>query len=140
MEWWQSAACVDEDPELFFPVGAAGPAAQAQQAQAKEVCHRCPVIHECLVYALETGVTHGVWGGTDEEERRVLRRRERREARGAAAQGGQGGQPRGAPSPGGQSRSTPSRGGGQPSHSGRRRDGRSAAHAPSRRSDQRASR
>ncbi|MFD7503492.1 WhiB family transcriptional regulator [Streptomyces sp. NPDC059850] len=129
MEWWQSAACVDEDPELFFPVGVAGPAAQAQQAQAKEVCHRCPVTHECLVYALETGVTHGVWGGTDEEERRVLRRRERRQARGVAAAAGQG-----APAPGAPPR------GGQPSHSGRRRDGRSAVHAPSRRSDQRASR
>ncbi|MFF7655841.1 WhiB family transcriptional regulator [Streptomyces sp. NPDC007983] len=123
MDWWQSAACVDEDPELFFPVGAAGPAAQAQQAQAKEVCHRCPVIHQCLAYALDTGVTHGVWGGTDEEERRVLRRRERRQARGAPS-----------PGPGAPPR------GGQPSHSGRRRDGRSAAHAPSRRSDQRASR
>lgn len=127
MDWWQSAACVDEDPELFFPVGVAGPAAQAQQALAKEVCHRCPVIHQCLTYALDSGVTHGVWGGTDEEERRVLRQRARRQVRGAAPPGG------------GQPRSAPSRGG-QPSQSGRRRDGRSAAHAPSRRSDQRASR
>ncbi|WP_064273701.1 WhiB family transcriptional regulator [Streptomyces sp. RTd22] len=127
MDWWQSAACVDEDPELFFPVGVAGPAAQAQQALAKEVCHRCPVINQCLDYALESGVTHGVWGGTDEEERRMLRQRARRQARGASSPGG--GQPRGAPARGG-----------QPSHSGRRRDGRSAAHAPSRRSDQRTSR
>lgn len=126
MDWWQSAACVDEDPELFFPVGVAGPAAQAQQALAKEVCHRCPVMHQCLAYALDTGVTHGVWGGTDEEERRALRQRARRQARGA-------------PSPGGQPPGTPPRGG-QPSGSGRRREGRSAAHAPSRRSDQRASR
>jgi WhiB family redox-sensing transcriptional regulator len=126
MDWWQSAACVEEDPELFFPVGAAGPAAQAQQVLAKEVCHRCPVTHQCLVYALDTGVTHGVWGGTDEEERRALRRRERRQARGAPSPGGPS-------SPAGPSRSTPS-------HGGRRKDGRPAAHAPSRRSDQRASR
>jgi len=131
MEWWQSAACVDEDPELFFPVGSAGPAAQAQQALAKEVCHRCPVINQCLAYALDSGVTHGVWGGTDEEERRALRRRERRQASGASSPGGGPG--------GGQSRGAPPRGG-QPSHSGRRRDGRPVAHAPSRRSDQRASR
>ncbi|MGY0056119.1 WhiB family transcriptional regulator [Streptomyces sp. LZ34] len=78
MEWWRHAACVDEDPELFFPVGVAGPAAQEQQARAKEVCGRCPVRDECLEYALSMGVTHGVWGGTGEEERRALRRRARR--------------------------------------------------------------
>ncbi|MDX3228092.1 WhiB family transcriptional regulator [Streptomyces sp. ME19-01-6] len=78
MEWWRHAACVHEDPEMFFPVGVAGPAAQEQQARAKEVCGRCPVREECLEYALSVGVTHGVWGGTNEEERRALRRRARR--------------------------------------------------------------
>lgn len=78
MEWWRHAACVDEDPELFFPVGAAGPAAQEQRARAKRICGRCPVIAECREYALEAGVTHGVWGGASEEERRALRARARR--------------------------------------------------------------
>ncbi|AQW55110.1 WhiB family transcriptional regulator [Streptomyces antimycoticus] len=84
MAWWQKAECTHEDPELFFPVGVAGPAAQQQEARAKEVCHRCPVIQECLEYALETGMTHGVWGGVGEEERRALRRKvQRRERVGA---------------------------------------------------------
>ncbi|MDT0542716.1 MULTISPECIES: WhiB family transcriptional regulator [Streptomyces] len=78
MEWWRHAACVDEDPELFFPVGVAGPAAQEQRARAKWICGRCPVIDECREYALDAGVTHGVWGGTSEEERRALRVRARR--------------------------------------------------------------
>ncbi|MER7787350.1 MULTISPECIES: WhiB family transcriptional regulator [unclassified Streptomyces] len=78
MEWWRHAACVDEDPELFFPVGVAGPAAQEQRARAKRICGRCPVIDECREYALDAGVTHGVWGGTSEEERRALRVRARR--------------------------------------------------------------
>ncbi|MFH8409183.1 WhiB family transcriptional regulator [Streptomyces sp. NPDC018019] len=71
MEWWERAACLEEDPELFFPVGVTGPAAQ-QQADAKAVCRQCPVTAECLDWALETGQNHGIWGGTDEVERRTL--------------------------------------------------------------------
>ncbi|MFH8347512.1 WhiB family transcriptional regulator [Streptomyces sp. NPDC018045] len=71
MEWWEKAACLDEDPELFFPVGVTGPAAQ-QQADAKTVCRHCPVADDCLEWALQTGQNYGVWGGTDEEERRKL--------------------------------------------------------------------
>jgi WhiB family transcriptional regulator, redox-sensing transcriptional regulator len=42
---------------------------------AKQVCRGCPVRTECLVYAMETPVDHGVWGGLTERERRRLRRR-----------------------------------------------------------------
>ena len=45
-----------------------------QIARAKEVCGQCPVHRECLDYALETNQDSGIWGGTSEEERRVLRR------------------------------------------------------------------
>ncbi|MGH3981118.1 MAG: WhiB family transcriptional regulator, partial [Pseudonocardiaceae bacterium] len=41
-DWRHSAACRDEDPELFFPVGDDGPAL-VQIAAAKTVCARCPV-------------------------------------------------------------------------------------------------
>ena len=54
MDWRHEAICRDEDPELFFPVGNSGPAL-SQIAQAKLVCHRCPVTSECLKWALETG-------------------------------------------------------------------------------------
>jgi hypothetical protein len=76
-EWLRQAACVDADPELFFPVGESGPAT-AQARQAKAVCHECPVERQCLEWALSTGRTTGVWGGTDEGERRRLRRRAER--------------------------------------------------------------
>jgi WhiB family redox-sensing transcriptional regulator len=72
-EWRDEAACRDEDPDLFFPIGS-GPAAQAQIADAKAICARCPVVRECLEWALETGQDAGVWGGLTEEERRQLRR------------------------------------------------------------------
>lgn len=77
MEWLNRAACVHEDPELFFPVGTAGPAVQDAEA-AKEVCHRCPVVAECLDWAVTTEQTTGVWGGTSEHERARLIRAARR--------------------------------------------------------------
>ncbi|WP_446677701.1 WhiB family transcriptional regulator, partial [Streptomyces galbus] len=48
--WLTEAACVGEDPELFFPVGSTGPALE-DVAAAKRVCARCPVIADCLAYA-----------------------------------------------------------------------------------------
>lgn len=74
MDWRQRAACRDEDPELFFPIGNTGPAL-VQIEEAKQVCRRCPVIEECLQWALETGQDAGVWGGTSEDERRAMKRR-----------------------------------------------------------------
>jgi WhiB family redox-sensing transcriptional regulator len=66
-------ACQAAEPELFFPVSAAGPAV-AQVAAAKAVCRGCPVRAECLDYAIQTAQDHGIWGGMTEEERRQARR------------------------------------------------------------------
>src|SRR5213592_788757 len=54
MDWRHRAVCLDEDPELFFPIGNTGPAIM-QIEEAKAVCRRCPVISECLSWALESG-------------------------------------------------------------------------------------
>lgn len=58
-------------PELFFPVGTTGPALRDTGA-AKRICARCAVAGRCLAWALTTGQTSGVWGGTGEEERAAL--------------------------------------------------------------------
>jgi WhiB family redox-sensing transcriptional regulator len=65
-------ACQGEDPELFFPAAAAGPAL-AQVCTAKAICFRCAVRTACLSYALTTGQA-GIWGGTTQEERHAMRR------------------------------------------------------------------
>jgi len=65
---------LEEDPELFFPVGTAGLAVQLQTVQAKAVCARCSVAEKCLAQALEFGDEVGIWGGLDEAERRELSR------------------------------------------------------------------
>lgn len=43
---------------------------------AKQVCNRCPVIGECLQFALvfDEHEVIGVWGGTTGAERRRIRR------------------------------------------------------------------
>jgi WhiB family redox-sensing transcriptional regulator len=80
MDWRHIALCRDADPEMFFPIGSTGPGA-LQVEEAKVVCRRCPAVHDCLSWALETGQDSGVWGGTDEDERRALVRRSRLTAR-----------------------------------------------------------
>jgi WhiB family redox-sensing transcriptional regulator len=76
MDWRNRAACLDEDPELFFPVGSTGPAVE-QTERAKAVCQGCEVIAHCLAWALETGQSDGIWGGKTADERRALRRARR---------------------------------------------------------------
>lgn len=75
--WRRMAACGDMDPNVFFPVGTTGVAVQ-QIAEAKAICHRCPVRLACLQYALVSHQEDGVWGGHSEEERREFRRAWRR--------------------------------------------------------------
>ena len=85
MDWRHRAACLSEDPELFFPIGNTGPAL-AQIEEAKKVCARCEVRAECLAWVraecwawpLEAGQDHGVWGGMSEDERRAIKRRQSR--------------------------------------------------------------
>lgn len=74
---WAQAACLDHDPELFFPVGTSGPAVE-QIAAAKFICGTCPIRSACLTWALDTGQEAGVWGGATEDERRTMRRPGRR--------------------------------------------------------------
>jgi len=77
-DWRFDAACLDEDPELFFPVGSSGIAAVEQIEEAKAVCRRCDVVETCLRWALDTGQDAGVWGNLSEDERRALKRRNAR--------------------------------------------------------------
>ncbi|AJC56053.1 WhiB family transcriptional regulator [Streptomyces sp. 769] len=85
MDWRHRAVCREEDPELFFPIGNTGPAL-LQIEEAKAVCRRCPVMEQCLQWALESGQDSGVWGGLSEDERRAMKRRAaRNRARNASA-------------------------------------------------------
>jgi WhiB family transcriptional regulator, redox-sensing transcriptional regulator len=75
--WWSLAACRAADPELFFPVSAAGHGA-SEISRAKAICGRCAIRQRCLEYAVETRQADGIWGGASEAERRLIVARRRR--------------------------------------------------------------
>ncbi|MFM7225850.1 MAG: WhiB family transcriptional regulator [Actinomycetota bacterium] len=75
--WMLQARCRGAQPTDFFPSDGTG------VISAQHICDGCSVRSECLEYALEHQIEHGVWGGASERERRrILRRR-----RGAATTG-----------------------------------------------------
>jgi WhiB family redox-sensing transcriptional regulator len=86
-DWRMEAACLDLAPELFFPVGGSEEA-MIQLYRAKRVCAACPVQAACLQWAERKGITHGVWGGLSEDERRSLKRRTQRQRQGTHSRAG----------------------------------------------------
>jgi WhiB family transcriptional regulator, redox-sensing transcriptional regulator len=74
--WKIDAACGSADPELFFPK----PDGQRNHsrrtrlmiAKAKTLCSVCPVVGECLGYAVQLDLRYGIWGGLTESERATL--------------------------------------------------------------------
>jgi WhiB family redox-sensing transcriptional regulator len=85
------AACLQADPDLFFPPESErGEARKSRDLRALAVCAGCPVLEQCRVYALSARETYGIWGGTTEDERRTWHVRARRarshaDRRGAAS-------------------------------------------------------
>ena len=67
-DWRALGACSKTDPDLWFAVGA------MEHKQAKRICRECPVQSQCLAYAMDAPVDHGIWGGLTERERRRFRR------------------------------------------------------------------
>lgn len=68
-DWRSGALCAQNNPDLWFAVGA------LEHKYAKKICRECPVRRECLAYAMEAPIDHGIWGGLTERERRRYRRR-----------------------------------------------------------------
>lgn len=61
--WKQWAACKNADPQIFFPEG------HSNFVDAKKYCADCIVYKECMKFALDNGITYGVWGGLSPIER-----------------------------------------------------------------------
>ena len=72
-EWFADAVCSSADPDAWFPELGGDP------RPAQRICRTCPVIDECLDYALKNNFRHGVYGGLTGRQRRKLQR-----AKGAA--------------------------------------------------------
>ena len=79
-KWHSRAACRTEKPqwvEVWFPPRG------KNATEAKAICAGCPVVDECLDWAITHHERHGVRGGMDVKERRreAGRRRRARQAR-----------------------------------------------------------
>lgn len=69
-EWQEAAACRGREDVDFFPT----PDDDAGIARARAVCAGCPVVDDCLAFAIETNQSEGIWGGMTAAERVPLRR------------------------------------------------------------------
>ncbi|WP_127781924.1 WhiB family transcriptional regulator [Rhodococcus sp. X156] len=82
-QWQQHGACGGlEESRFFHPENERGSERARREAEAKQVCRRCPVVVQCREHALLVGEPYGVWGGLGEGERRAIlgqRRRANRE-------------------------------------------------------------
>ena len=82
--WETDAACRDMNTEMFFPPAdenesrKPSAAAIAAAVPAKRICFACPVVTDCLNWAIETGQRSGIFGGLTSWERRQLRQRHRK--------------------------------------------------------------
>lgn len=83
-DWRSWAACQDFEENLWLADAGDGTRGRSphstfvrsQHARAKAICATCPVIEECLGFALSVPAEvdkHGVLGGLNPAERRALR-------------------------------------------------------------------
>lgn len=73
VDWRMRAACRGAPPALFITAGDDDDEPYYPPAEAKAYCDRCPVLTECLAFALEHKL-EGTWGGTTTYQREQLAR------------------------------------------------------------------
>jgi WhiB family redox-sensing transcriptional regulator len=67
--WTEHAACKGQPIDHYFPARGSMP---TTWTIARATCNTCPVVDDCLLYALRHGIDHGLWGGIPEKPRRRL--------------------------------------------------------------------
>lgn len=60
-DWRERAACMDYDPEWWFP----DKSETAQRDMAKAICGECPVRRDCQIFVDEIKPGYGVWAGRE---------------------------------------------------------------------------
>ena len=72
-----SQLCADVDKDWFFPddLEDEPEVFSLKVLNAKAVCLECPLSISCLEYAVKTPYLEGIWGGTTQHERKLMRRR-----------------------------------------------------------------
>ncbi len=72
--WQRKAACKGPQSAMFFPPShfEKKDEKERRERQAKSICAQCNVKADCLTYAMDIREPHGIWGGLNETERRVM--------------------------------------------------------------------
>lgn len=71
--WRNLALCKGKTTNDFYPeMGVKGAAKQVKEM--KMFCRECPVILDCLDYALENDEQFGIWGGMTPKERSKIKK------------------------------------------------------------------
>lgn len=72
--WQARAACRGPQAVVFFPPSTFERKDQKleRESRAKGICGECPVTEACLEFAVRIREPHGIWGGLNEAERRLL--------------------------------------------------------------------
>ena len=72
MEWTEKAACKNELSEMFFCDSLDNKINSYRQVYAKNICRKCPVAAECLMYAISNKESFGIWGSFAPKERNTI--------------------------------------------------------------------
>lgn len=67
--WRNQASCLGDDPNRWIRRHRGG-----NQDPLRRICATCPVRTDCLAHALAYNEPVGIWGGTSERERRLIKR------------------------------------------------------------------
>lgn len=72
--WQEVAGCRGPASALFFApvVSERREDREIRESRAKAICAECPVSAQCLDFAMSSREQHGIWGGKNEAERRLM--------------------------------------------------------------------
>jgi WhiB family redox-sensing transcriptional regulator len=79
--WFEAAACRGRTDLFYAPDHEREEDRTARHERARAICRGCPVVDECLEFALSTNQRYGIWGALTSKQRFNLKRRRRRELR-----------------------------------------------------------
>ncbi|SEA90392.1 Transcription factor WhiB [Mycobacterium sp. 283mftsu] len=73
-DWQLHARCRGLPAEVFYTGDDdRGARRVAHEEHAKQICHHCPVLRDCLGHAMEANEPYGIWGATTPKERSAIR-------------------------------------------------------------------
>lgn len=73
-DWQVRGLCRGNHSHLFFPPNTFEhkDERERRETRAKAICQVCPVMGQCVEYALDIREPYGIWGGTTEADRKAL--------------------------------------------------------------------